>query len=261
MEVGGVKDQVGGFEVEPLLPFGAIVSGVEFECDVAEPEVSELRALLAQRHVLVFRGHRALQDSHYVRFLRHFGELSVNDAVDPNYLRPGFPEIIVISNIVENGRQVGAARDTSGLEWHTDYCWRDRVSVAGALEAVEIPSEGGETCFVNMYAVYDALEPAVQERVKGLRALHEIATAEISEAAAEHPLVATNPSSGLRSLYVNPLFTRRLIGTNAQEGETLLRSLIDFAMSPEIRLRTQMAAGRSSSVGPDWPHSCTTALP
>jgi pentalenolactone F synthase len=169
-----------------------------------------------------------------VRFLRHFGELSVNEAVDPGYLRPGFPEIIIISNIVDHGQRIGAAADVKGLDWHTDYCWQERVSVVGALEAVEIPPEGGATSFVNMYAVYEALEPELRERVDGLRASHEIAGTEVSEARAEHPLVATNPVSGRRALYLNSHFTKRLIGMDAEEGDTLLRRLVNFSISPQF---------------------------
>ena len=233
----GTKSKIrqdGTFTIGTLLPFGAMVTGMEFSSDVTISELSELRRLLNEHHVLVFRGHRAPKDSEYVRFLRHFGELSTNEAVDPGYLRPGFPEIIVISNIVENGKKIGAAQDVKGLDWHTDYSWQDRVSVAGALESVETPHSGGETCFVNMYAVYEALEPALRTKVDGLRALHEIKGTELRDASAEHPLVATNPISGRRALYINPHFTTKLIGIDEGEGERLLLRLIDISMSSQF---------------------------
>ena len=89
------------------------------------------------------------------------------------YRHPDHPEIVVLSNTVENGRRVGLA--DAGSYWHSDISYKARPSDATVLYALEVPETGGDTQFINMTAVYDDLPAELRARVDGLEAIHDYA--------------------------------------------------------------------------------------
>ena len=94
------------YDVTPLEPFGAVVTGLGVR---RQPEPSVMERLehdLAEHHVLVFRGHSAPSNAELVRFVGSFGELETPDVV-PDQVSSDAPQIVHISNDVENGAYVG----------------------------------------------------------------------------------------------------------------------------------------------------------
>lgn len=236
-----------GLSVEPLAPFGAIVRGVDMSRSLTAAEVGELKSYLYEYHVLIFRGHDAPDDAGYVNFLRNFGtpilpdysEDLGEDAANLTY-RPNQREITMItSKIVENGREVGFVGDGHrGLPWHTDYSWNDAVADVGSLEARVVTSQGGETCFANMYAVYDSLTPEMRTYLGHLRAYNglRIEGGQPPCRGYEHPLVITCPYNGRRALYISSYYTINLLGLPEDEAGELYRALIDFSLAPRFIL-------------------------
>ena len=101
------------FHVEPFDgPLGAAVTAIDLSNELDEPSLETLEDAWNQHSVLVFRDQR-LTSEQLIRFSRRFGDLEVH--VLDQYLHPDHPEILVVSNIVENGRHVGIY--DAGIYW------------------------------------------------------------------------------------------------------------------------------------------------
>ena len=179
----------------------------------------------------------------HVALARHFGELEIHPVVTH---APGHPEVAVITH----------DRDSRGNQnvWHSDVTWRPEPSWASILRAVEIPSVGGDTLFADMCAAYDGLPPVLKAKIEGRSAMHELgylrvmmrkqgmSQAEMEETQRkyppfEHPIVRTHPETGRKLLYVNAVFTRRIVGMEPAESSALLNELCARAAIPEYQCR------------------------
>src|SRR5690606_15973420 len=97
--------------------------------------------------------------------------------------------------------------------WHTDLSWLAEPPAYGVLNARVIPSTGGDTTWVDLCALYDALPAATKQQAIRLRLRHrpkphffetvrrhhgdEITERLIAEnPPIAHPLVRTHPISG-----------------------------------------------------------------
>jgi taurine dioxygenase len=148
-----------------------------------------------------------------------------------------------------------------GTIWHTDLAYMAEPSRCSLLYALDVPADGGDTEWANMYLVYDALPADLKNRVAGLRAENHFIMTENprfsprsdmtpaerkgtiwAEKTAEekartpvavHPIVRTDPETGRKALFVNRRFTTRIAGMDADESEALLLDLFDYAERPE----------------------------
>ncbi len=148
--------------------------------------------------------------------------------------------------------------DVGGFEnaWHSDVTWRVEPSLGSVLRAVELPEVGGDTLWADMGAAYDRLTPAMKTRIEGLTAIHDWwdnfgLGMEPDERdrlrphfpAVEHPVVRTHPATGRRTLYVNRIFTQRIVGLDPDESAELLDHLYQQAGFPEYQCRWQWRPG------------------
>src|SRR3546814_18267384 len=92
-----------------------------------------------------------------------------SDLVLRQYLLPEHDEILVLSNVAENGKPKGVVN--GGHYWHSDLSYKARPSLGSLLYAVEVTAAGGDTLYANMYAAYDALPAATKSRIAGLKAV------------------------------------------------------------------------------------------
>jgi taurine dioxygenase len=236
-------------EFEPLSSIlGARVHGV----DLTEPDSAArtlmLREAFAQYCVLCFPRQTITNDDQ-IRFARNFGRAdadfmgkpTANDT--PEYDGPAKRGVMYISNLRENGQQVGALPDGE-LHFHSDGAHRKSPYRATSLFSIEIPSVGGETKFANMQMAYDRLPAAMKQRLEGLvvnnvydtRALLREQTDETDEklSNARHPLVRVHPDSGRKSLYLSRLMTRNIVGMDRAESDALLAELFAHIERPEF---------------------------
>lgn len=226
-------------EIRPVTPsIGAEVAGIDLGTPCDPATFAALEQAWTKHKVLFFRDQHITTDQHVV-FCRQFGDLEVHPFVPP---KPGYPEVmVVIANEHRRGNE---------NTWHSDVTWRERPSRGSMLRAVEVPAVGGDTLFADMEAAYDALSPALQERLLGLSAVHDLSRVAASIAGAEaakalreqyppveHPVIRTHPSTGRRSIYVNAAFTSHIAGVSAEESELLLRFLYRQAAIPEYQCR------------------------
>lgn len=141
---------------------------------------------------------------------------------------------------------------TAGYEnqWHNDITWHETPSFGAVLRAVEVPPVGGDTLWAEMAAAYDLLPHDIKERIDPLMAEHDWVTSFGAgmppEAVRElrpqfppvrHPVVRLHPETGRRTLFVNPIFTQRILDVSDQESNELLRMLYRHVQRPELQVR------------------------
>jgi len=204
--------------------------------------MANIKQALTDRGVVVFRG-QDLAPAEFVAFSRSLGELEAYGSTVGEFLMPDHPEIIIISNVVENGRQIGV-RD-AGQFWHTDRSYVSRPGWASSLYAREVPrapdgASLGQTMYANMIAACAALDPAERSRLQSLKGWHEYVYRFTTRKAhqrlpgVEQPVILKHPLSGKPSLYVNEGFTHRIAGLPEDQSKALLDQLFAHATRPEF---------------------------
>jgi taurine dioxygenase len=245
----------------PVRKSGA-ACGAEIVCDLStpidQPTFGEIERLFHQNIIVFFRDQRLTSEQH-IAFSRRFGELEIH--IVKKYLLPGYPEILLISNIRgENGEHIGLA--DAGFTWHSDTSYRRRPSRCSLLYAKEVPERDGEplgdTVFANTIAAYEALPAAMKRRLAGLKAIHRYAMrrrvadsprpkltasqlAETPDIA--HPIVRTHPHTGQKALYVTAGECVGIEGMPDDEALDLIAELDAFCVRPEFCYRHRSREG------------------
>ena len=230
-------------EIVPLTPaIGAEVRGVDLARPLVPGTVRALEEALLEHLVIFFRD-QDITPEQQIAFARHFGEISIPPFAPRYGTRP---ELIVLDQ--SNPKGEGAD------EWHSDNTFMNEPPMGSILRAVELPPLGGDTCFANMCAAYQALSPPIQRLIADLRAVHDITkplqkgiaaghtVVDLAETQkkwppVEHPVVRTHPKTGRRTLFVNGNSTTRIVGLSQRENDALLPFLIDHVRSPEFQCR------------------------
>ncbi|CDI90583.1 putative taurine catabolism dioxygenase [Pseudomonas aeruginosa PA38182] len=220
--------------------------GLDLGLPLAAEDFRRIHRAHLDHHVLVFREQR-ITPAQQIAFSRRFGELQIH--VLKQFLLPGHPEILIVSNIVENGQPVGLG--DAGKFWHSDLSYKELPSLGSMLHAQELPEEGGDTLFADMHKAWDSLPEALRKAIEGRTAAHSY-TARYSEPRFEgnwrptlsaaqlaevrevvHPIVRTHPESGRKALFVSEGFTTRIVGLPADESAQLLAELYAHSVRPE----------------------------
>jgi taurine dioxygenase len=231
---------------------GAEVTGVDLSLDIDDSTFQTLRSTLEERQVLVIRDQHITPEEHIV-FSRRFGPLEIH--VQHHFHLPGYPEILIVSNIIENGMPIGLA--DAGHYWHSDLSYLKEPSLASLLHAQELPEVGGDTLFVNMHAAYEALPRRLRSYLDELDAVHDYGarnriqhsesklrpalTAEQERRVPPviHPVVRVHPTTARRALFVNEGFTTHIVGLSDAESAKLLSMLIQHMTEERFIYRHQ----------------------
>jgi taurine dioxygenase len=222
---------------------GARVENVDLSRPLRESAVRDLLMALGERGVLCFPGQN-LDPPELAAFAAQFGTLEIN--VANRFHAEGYPEVMILSNMVEDGKPIGFA--DAGQGWHTDVSYSREIALATLLHAKRVPKRGGlprgNTEFQSMRHAYDDLPQAVKERIDGLSAVHDFAKfwnmmlakpgtdrLPLSEAQREkrppvaQPIVRTHPVTGRKVLYCNPGYATRIEGLDPGASDELLDML------------------------------------
>lgn len=218
--------------------FGAEVVGLDLTSPPDDATFRRIEQAWFEHSFLVYRDLVMTPDQH-IDFTRRFGALHIMTPLQFNL--PGYPEVMVLTNAVADGRPLGLRG--AGMGWHSDGEDKRIPNAGSMLYAHRIPDAGGDTMFADMYAAYDALPDAMKRRIAGRRArfsridMHEIHypyLPPLTEAQKRerpdvfHPLVRTHPRSGRRSLYIGR-WARDIEGMDPDEGLALVRELFAYA--------------------------------
>ncbi|GGB95222.1 taurine dioxygenase [Oxalicibacterium flavum] len=227
-------------------PLGAEITGLDLSREVADDEFARIHRAHLDHHLLVFRDQRITPEQQ-IAFSRRFGPLQIH--VLNQFQLPGHPEILIISNIREDGKPIGLG--DAGHFWHSDLSYVDKPSLGSMLHAQELPEEGGDTLFANMHLAWETLAPELQKTVAHLKAEHSYLAqyAELQRRnpwrpnlSAEQiahvkpvlqPVVRTHPETGRKALFVSEHFTTRIDGLPEDESRDLLAQLFAHSVRPE----------------------------
>jgi taurine dioxygenase len=216
--------------------------------------------------VLLFR-EQSPTDDDLVAFSRRLGGLDLAPIQETGRrFVEGFPEIYVVSNVVENGVPIGSLGAGEAV-WHTDMSYLPEPPKASLLYALEVPPHGGDTFFCSMYAALERLPAALRRRAAGLRVKHDgtynsggylrqgvTATDDPRlSPGAVHPLVCRHPDSGREMLYLGRRRNAWLVGLDLAESEALLDALWAGIDDPAIAYRHHWRVGDLVM----WDNRCT----
>ncbi|SDD73142.1 TauD/TfdA dioxygenase family protein [Paraburkholderia lycopersici] len=231
-------------------PLGAEVIGLDLAKPLGEQDFARLHRAHLDHHVLVFRDQHITPEQQ-IAFSRRFGPLQIH--VLRQFALHGHPEILIVSNIVENGKPVGLG--DAGRLWHSDLSYKEKPSLGSMLHAQELPAEGGDTLFANMHLAWDRLPAHLLRAVDGRRAEHtylaryaelqarsswrpNLSAEQIAQVKpVVHPVVRTHPETGRKALFVSEHFTTRIVDLPEDESRALLDELFAHSVRPEYQYR------------------------
>lgn len=234
---------------------GAELSGVDLWKPLADEDVAAIRRAILDHGVVYLRGQKLSHDDH-LALARALGTPDVHPIANG---MAEHPEIIRVS------KPAGEAA-YFGTSWHTDNSFFEKPSAMTILYAERVPPVGGDTLFASMELAWSTLSEPVRRMLEPLRAVHSAARAydprvtgdakykgetaityTLSERvyeSHEHPVMRTHPETGRRSLYVNPMFTERIVGLSPVESDAILAMLHAHATRPELTCRVSWEPGQ-----------------
>ncbi|KAM0746944.1 TauD-domain-containing protein [Meredithblackwellia eburnea MCA 4105] len=224
-----------GATIEDLTPaFGSEVTGIQLH-KLTNRERDQLALWVAQRGVVAFRDQEFIDQEPEWQLYdwgKYWGRLHIH----PTSGQPKeFPEFhLVYRDAAKTWNFEEKDRVTSTV-WHSDVSYELQPPGLTALFLYTSPPTGGDTG-----GAYNALSPSFRAYLETLEVLHSgVAQAEhslkgnrggvVKRAPVEniHPLVRSHPVTGEKALYINPQFSRRIIGLKIEESEALLKFLYD----------------------------------
>ena len=225
--------------IDRLPGCGAQVKDVDL-ARLTSTKVDTLRQALFDHGVLIFRG-QSLSPEQHIALAESLSPIDVNRFFPA---APGYPMIAKVEKTAEQTTNIGGG-------WHTDHSYDIEPAMGSVLVARDLPPEGGDTLFADMYAAYDTLDDETKAQIAGLRAVHgsdhvfgekgvyaktdqpELAKGGVETPETTHPVVIRHPGSGKPVLYVNPGFTLRFEGQTREQSEPLLMKLFAHAIKME----------------------------
>ncbi len=118
---------------------GAELFGLDLSGEIDNATFTELERQFYDRSVLCIR-EQTLTPSAMLAFAKRLGE--VDEIFLSHYTHPDYPNVLIISNIQEDGRDIGYA--DAGRVWHSDGSYRQRPVGISMLYAIEVPEENAK---------------------------------------------------------------------------------------------------------------------
>ena len=256
--------------IKPLHPlFAAEITGVDLNRPVDAQTLAALVQAFDRHAVAVFPG-QFIGNEAQMAFSRLFGPLELMPLVPGKPPRLPHRELFDVSNLDEQGRITPETDERriynlGNLLWHTDGSFRKVAARYSLLSAHAVPPAGADTEFADMRAAWDALPQALKTRIDGRIAEHSIWTSRAklggyrptpqelkARPPARHPLVRTHPGSKRKTLYIAD-HVSHIVGMPIEEGQALLRELMQFATQPQFVYAHRWTAGDIVL----WDNRCT----
>jgi alpha-ketoglutarate-dependent taurine dioxygenase len=266
MRRSAASEKASGIEVAPTgAALGAEIRGVDLAA-LDDHIFGLIHQAWLDHLVVLFRGQR-LTDDELIGFSRRFGTLDWAPIQETGRrFVEGKPELYVVSNVVENGVPIGSLGAGEAV-WHTDMSYLADPPKASMLYAIEIPPQGGNTGFCNMYSAYEAMPAELKRNVERLAIKHDgtynsggylrqgvMATDDPrSSPGTLHPVVCTHPETGRRVLYLGRRRNAYIDGLSLAASEALLDELWSYATRPELAWYNEWRVGDVVL----WDNRCT----
>jgi taurine dioxygenase len=225
---------------------GAEIRGVDLR-ELDEADFASLYQAWLDHSVLLVRGQQ-LTDAELIAFSTRLGDLDLAP-IQENGRRfvDGYPELYVVSNVIENGEAIGSLGSGEAV-WHTDMSYLPDPPKASVLYALEVPPSGGNTAFINMYALFEELPEELKRLIHGLRIKHDgtynsggyvrqgvqVSDDPRTSAGTLHPLVCRHPETNRTMLYLGRRKNAYIEGLSLEDSEALLDTLWGYCRRPEL---------------------------
>ncbi|PSR82001.1 hypothetical protein PHLCEN_2v6176 [Hermanssonia centrifuga] len=232
-------------KVQHLTPaIGTEITGIDLR-QLSPQQKDELALLVGERGVVFLRNQdisiRELLDLH-----RHYGPLHKH-ATTGVPREPGLEEVHVVYS--DASRRPDPSAFSKIELWHSDVSYELQPPSTTSLKLIEGPPYGGDTLWSSGYALFSSFSPLFQKYLESLYAVHSaVAQADGARAAGHtvrreaietiHPVVRVHPATGWKSVYVNPGFTRRIVGVPKAESDAVLNLLFhQISDNPDFQVR------------------------
>ena len=222
-------------DIDPVSDaIGAEIKGIDLAL-INDQTFAAIHAAWLKYNVLLFRD-QTISDSDLVAFSRRFGELDESPPNENGVMSvPGLPEILILSNVIENGVAIGSLGNEECI-WHTDMNYNERPPMGSVLFALEVPPKGGNTGFLNMYRAFDALPVELHRKIERLTIKHDsttnsagfrrVGSEEVGDIrtspGAIHPIIRTHPETKRKALYLGRRRYAYIPGLSLEDSEALL---------------------------------------
>jgi taurine dioxygenase len=249
-----------------IIPSGEALGASIEGLDLAKPlKPAELDGVLQAlgKHGVVRFPRQKLTGRELRDFSAQLGDLEINVASHA-YQEPGVPEVMILSNIVENGKAIGLA--DAGQGWHTDMSYSRMVAFANVLYGIKIPRRNGKvlgaTQFSNMQAAYAELPADVKKTLEGKTVLHDFnkfwemmrrekgsKRPPLTEAQRKakppvsHPVFLKHPLTGRKVLYANPGYAVRINELPQKESDEMLEFLFEHQLKADYLYTSRWEEG------------------
>lgn len=231
---------------------GAFIHGIDLN-HADEDGITAIKKALGEHGVAFFREQTITPQAH-IRLAEKFGTININRFFQPVEQHPQIAQVLKEPTQEKN----------IGEKWHTDHSYDQIPALGSILVARQLPSSGGDTIFVNMFAAWEALDANTKQQISTLTATHssrhvfgeqaytednrdELAGRLSNTAAATqdsiHPMVISHPFSGKPALYVNPQFTTKINELEIAEGQQLLERLYQHCQNEAFMHRFEWQDG------------------
>jgi len=240
---------------------GARIENIDLAEPLSETDLAQLIAALGCYGVLKYANQK-LTTQQLKDFSANFGELEVN--VANAFQEPGTPEVMILSNIVQDGKPLGLA--DAGQDWHTDMSYSRMIAFTNVLYGLQIPHRNGQplgnTEFCNMHAAYADLPSEWKDRLKGMTATHDFNkfwemmrkekgstrppltdAQRAAKPAVSHPLFMVHPITGRYVLYANPGYVTRINELSPDESNAALKFLFEHQLQAKYRYANRWEVG------------------
>ncbi|KAF3801397.1 putative alpha-ketoglutarate-dependent sulfonate dioxygenase [Colletotrichum gloeosporioides] len=218
---------------------GTEIRGLQLS-QLDDRQKDELALLIAERGVVVFRDQdfKDISVEKQKEFGSYFGPLHVHSRDQP--VGAHVKDHLELHNIYlgpdNEYRNRSKSNKLSTIGYHSDVSYEHQSPGVTILTLLSVPETGGDTAWVSQTAAYARLSRPIQTLLEGLRAEHSgFPQAENARrdgkfvrrepVKSEHPVVRVHPATGQKALFINPGFTKKIIGLRDEESDALLKLL------------------------------------
>jgi taurine dioxygenase len=244
---------------------GAEIGGLDLR-KITDDDFAVIHQAWLNNLALLFRAQQ-LSDADLIAFSQRFGGLDYAPVQETGRrFVEGYPEIYVVSNVMENGVPIGSL-GAGEATWHTDMSYLVDPPKASMLYALDVPPSGGNTYFSSMYAAYESLPDELQRRIEGLQLKHDgtynsggyvrqgvnAVDDPLSSPGTYHPLVCRHPETRRSLLYLGRRRNAYIKGLSLADSESLLDELWSYATRDDISWHNEWRVGDLVM----WDNRCT----
>jgi taurine dioxygenase len=223
---------------------GADVNGIDLSRPVSDATFARIAEAWAEHLVLRFSGQR-LTDDQLMAFSARFGDLDRVPIPTAGFSRTDSDvddkareRVAVFAWVKMDGKAIGGLGSYE-LVWHTDMSYNPLPPRASLLYALEVPPDGGNTGYLNMYDAYDTLPDELKHAIEGKTCIHDSSRNSAGELrqgfqttldvrrtpGAVHPLVRLHPVTKRKALFLGRRPGAYVHGLSIEESEKLLNAI------------------------------------